>query len=76
MTCPKCEGTGEHTPQDLFDLCHEHPAGMPRLLERVYKMRTGFRPQEVIQQKCQRCQGSGTDPWAELAKKQIDCEDK
>lgn len=70
MICPTCEGTGEHTPRDLFDLCHEHPAGMPKLLERVYKMRTGKTPNEVLEQNCQRCKGTGADPWADLAEKQ------
>lgn len=75
MTCPKCNGTGEHEPEDLFDLCHEYPAGMPKLLERVYKIRTKRTPNEALNQKCQRCNGTGIDPWADLAAKQIDSEE-
>ena len=71
-TCPICEGTGEHTPQDLFNLCHDYPAGIPKLMERVYQMQTGKTPDQAINEYCHRCNGTGLDPWADLAAKQIE----
>lgn len=74
--CPICHGTGEQMLTKLKELCHKYPLGLPELVKRGFTATTGKTPDEAANQTCQRCNGTGIDPYANLAAKQIDSVEK